>query len=1120
MTVDIFSRIAEKKQIVRKIGRPAMMMLLAAFLWLNLIPASAAPSAAPARMLSFDDRLACATAVEDFYWQQRIWPDSNPGPKPRLADVMSPADIAAGVDDTLAQSLALEQYWQEPITGPMLQAELDRMAANSRQPAVLKGLYAALDNDPALAAECLARPVLAERLLYERFENDARFEGLAFAEWWQDDRPETVAFEALAYDYQLKPVSEAFGNDDSWKDTASIPLDDINDDVVGTSAWTGTEMVFIGDFDRGAYRYNPSTDSWQVASTLGGPLGLRQMSAVWTGTYVVASHGCTANNHNCTVSLAWRYDPQVDFWEPVPNAPIGRTDQSAIWSGTEMIVWGGCTYFNDQCSTHSQLGARYNPDTNSWQTMSTSVAPAGRTFPNLVWTGSEMIVWGGHSGSPEGGGRYDPATNTWSSISATGAPLGAHSSAVWTGDEMIAWGGCTGTPFCDTPNGAGAAYDPDTDSWTPVSGTNAPSARFNHEAVWVGDAMILWGGENGTAFLNDGRSYDPVADTWTTISSTNAPSGRVFHQMLWTDSLVLVWGGSGSGNMRSGARYNPISDTWTTMDLEDPNSLRTYHMAVWTGAEMIVWGGVGDGTANSGINTGRRYDPAIDDWEPITTAGAPPGSWDASIVWSGTEMIVHGGQSGTLVRDTGGMYNPMTDSWTPVTPHLGHTDGAHVWTGSHMLVWGGFESNGSFSNAGALFNPVTNSWTDISTTGSPSPRQIYDGFVWTGEELLVWGGYNNIVGELGDGGRYDPDTDTWTPMSSVNAPEARVLQVSVWTGSEMIVWGGAADYPQPLNTGGRYDPATDTWTATSTTGAPWAVARPRAVWTGAEMIVWGGECDETDITCHTDSYQGGRYDPATDSWTLTTLDGVPEARSFHTAVWTGDAMIVYGGIATWSGFSHTGGIYYASAPANQLPVANDDSFSAVENEKLIVDAPGVLDNDSDPDGHSISAILDTTTTNGSLVLIGDGSFTYMPDPDFVGSDSFTYHAFDGLGHSNTATVNITVNENPNSAPTAVDDNYSMQQDGTLTVNAPGLLGNDSDPDGDPLTAALQTGPANGSVTVNADGSFTYTPDSGFTGTDTFTYVASDGLGGSDTATVTITVNESGQFMIYMPVVLK
>jgi VCBS repeat-containing protein len=324
-----------------------------------------------------------------------------------------------------------------------------------------------------------------------------------------------------------------------------------------------------------------------------------------------------------------------------------------------------------------------------------------------------------------------------------------------------------------------------------------------------------------------------------------------------------------------------------------------------------------------------------------------------------------------------------------------------------------------------------------------------------------------------------------------------------------------------LNTGGRYNPDTDTWTATSTTNTPLAALFPVFVWTGAEMIVWSGACDETGLTCHSYSYEGGRYNPATDTWTPTTLDGVPEARNFHTAVWTGEAMITYGGIGTWSGYRHTGGLYYASAPANNLPTANDDSFSAVENETLIVPAPGILDNDSDPDGNNLSAVLDSTTAHGSLVLVGDGSFTYSPNTDFVGNDTFTYRVFDGLGYSSTATVTISVNENANSSPTAVDDSYVMQQDGTLVVSSPGLLVNDSDPDSDPLTAALQTGPLHGFVTVNADGSFTYTPDSGFTGSDAFTYVASDGLGGADTATVTITVNGTGgQFFIYMPVVLN
>jgi VCBS repeat-containing protein len=213
-----------------------------------------------------------------------------------------------------------------------------------------------------------------------------------------------------------------------------------------------------------------------------------------------------------------------------------------------------------------------------------------------------------------------------------------------------------------------------------------------------------------------------------------------------------------------------------------------------------------------------------------------------------------------------------------------------------------------------------------------------------------------------------------------------------------------------LNSGGRYNPDTDSWTPTSTTNAPLAALYPTGVWTGVEMIVWGGICDDNTITCPTDSFEGGRYDPLSDSWTPTTLAGVPEARSYHTAVWTGESMIVYGGIGTFNGFRHTGGVYYATAPANQDPTANDDGYTAVAGETLIIDAPGVLANDCDPEDGQLTALLTTTTSNGSLVLLGDGSFTYTPDNDFAGTDTFTYTASDILGGTDTATVTITVNE--------------------------------------------------------------------------------------------------------------
>jgi VCBS repeat-containing protein len=149
-------------------------------------------------------------------------------------------------------------------------------------------------------------------------------------------------------------------------------------------------------------------------------------------------------------------------------------------------------------------------------------------------------------------------------------------------------------------------------------------------------------------------------------------------------------------------------------------------------------------------------------------------------------------------------------------------------------------------------------------------------------------------------------------------------------------------------------------------------------------------------------------------------------------------------------------------------------------------------------------VLDGGPANGTLTLNADGSFSYTPDADFNGTDSFTYHANDGTVNSNVATVSITVNP-VNDAPVAANDAYTTDEGTILTVAAPGVLGNDSDVDGDPLTAVLNTSPSNGSLTLNSNGSFSYTPAPGFFGTDSFTYRANDGQADSNLATVTITV---------------
>ena len=194
-----------------------------------------------------------------------------------------------------------------------------------------------------------------------------------------------------------------------------------------------------------------------------------------------------------------------------------------------------------------------------------------------------------------------------------------------------------------------------------------------------------------------------------------------------------------------------------------------------------------------------------------------------------------------------------------------------------------------------------------------------------------------------------------------------------------------------------------------------------------------------------------------------------------------------------------------STVTNQAPIAaGDAAYTTAEDTVLTVAAPGVLGNDSDPDGNPLTAVLVTGPSHGSLTLNANGSFSYTPAADYHGSDSFTYRASDGTLTSNVATVTITVTA-VNDAPAVTDDAYSTGEDTALTIDAPGVMVNDNDPDGDNLHTVLGSAPGHGTLTLDADGSFVYVPAADYHGTDSFTYRASDGTLESNQATVTITI---------------
>ena len=322
-------------------------------------------------------------------------------------------------------------------------------------------------------------------------------------------------------------------------------------------------------------------------------------------------------------------------WTATAGPPDPRDNHTAVWTGAEMIIWGGGAF-------GMNTGGRYNPSTDTWIAISTTNAPSARYSHTAVWTGTEMIIWGGGFPGTNTGGRYNPVTDSWIATSTTNAPTArVDHRAVWTGNEMIVWGGWDGlSTFFDT----GGRYNPNTDTWTATSTTNAPDPRYSHTAVWTGSEMIVWGGfDYAHGHFNTGGRYNPVTNSWLGTSTSNAPDARRWHSAVWTGSEMIVWGGEASdfiNLLNTGGKYDPSTDTWVATAAVNAADARAAHTAVWTNSQMIVWGGFN--FTNGDLNSGARYNPSTNSWTATSTTTAPEGRAYHTAVWTGSEMIVWG----------------------------------------------------------------------------------------------------------------------------------------------------------------------------------------------------------------------------------------------------------------------------------------------------------------------------------------------------------------------------------------------------------------------------------------------------------------------------------------------
>jgi len=319
------------------------------------------------------------------------------------------------------------------------------------------------------------------------------------------------------------------------------------------------------------------------------------------------------------------------------------------------------------------------------------------------------------------------------------------------------------------------------------------SGRSSHTAVWTGTEMIVWGGVSAAGFAADGAAYNPSTGEWRRIA-TAPVDARSDHRAVWTGTEMIVWGGEGRGvprppgsssltNLRlDGAAYDPARDTWRLLPPAPVEQKRHAIAAVWTGAEMILWGASVASDGGTDV-LAIAYDPDSNRWRMLSTAGQPARQ-DASVVWTGNEMIVWGGLSPTGESADGAAYNPGSDTWRPVPPAPipGRALHTAVWVGTEMVVFGGAALRQVAGNEVAAFDPVANQWRRLA---DPPVRPLGRPAVAAGNRLIA----SSFADDATSGALYDRTSDVWSVRPRSPIPLWTGVS-AVWTGLEMIVWGG------------------------------------------------------------------------------------------------------------------------------------------------------------------------------------------------------------------------------------------------------------------------------------------------------------------------------------------
>jgi hypothetical protein len=380
-------------------------------------------------------------------------------------------------------------------------------------------------------------------------------------------------------------------------------------------------------------------------------------------------------------------------------------------------------------------------------------------FASLVVLGSSigflLVACGARNSSPASRERAGSTSAGWRRLPAAPIAVSASATSVWTGREMIVSGvraGRDGT-FIGSSEVA-AAYDPATRTWRPLSPSPDKQNFCRRGAVWTGKEMLVWGCGQ--------VAFDPAINHWSRLPHAFGGQGIV----VWTGREMIGWGGGCCGDAWSGgSAYDPAAKSWRTL-ARSPLAPSQGPIGAWTGHELVLLvGGIDPGSGKpwpARFARAAAYDPATDTWRRIAPPPTPDARFGGTAVWDGREVLVVG--AGARSQDALA-YNPATNRWRRLASmEPGHGGASAVWTGKRLLVWGGtrYDPTGdALARRGLSYDPKTDRWSSLPQW----PLRSRDGstVVWTGHQLVVWGGVMGTPLGKSTAPKYLTDGAAFTP---------------------------------------------------------------------------------------------------------------------------------------------------------------------------------------------------------------------------------------------------------------------------------------------------------------------------------------------------------------------